>query len=88
MPPVTSNLRVQVLFFGRVRELAGLIEEVAEVPPGTTLASLFDRYSARYPKLASFRSSLVASRNEEFASWDTELADNDTISFLPPVSGG
>jgi sulfur-carrier protein len=88
MPPVTSNLRVQVLFFGRVRELTGSAEEVTEVPSGTTLASLFDRYAARFPKLAAFRSSLVASRNEEFVDWDTELSDNDTISFLPPVSGG
>jgi molybdopterin converting factor subunit 1 len=88
VPPVSSNLRVQVLFFGRVRELTGLAEEIAEVPSGTTLASLFDRYAARFPKLAAFRSSLVASRNEEFAPWDTRLSHQDTISFLPPVSGG
>jgi molybdopterin converting factor subunit 1 len=88
VPPVTSNLRVQVLFFGRVRELTGIVEDAAEVPSGTTLASLFDRYAARFPKLGEFRSSLVASRNEEFAAWDTQLSDNDTISFLPPVSGG
>ena len=88
VPSVTSNLRVQVLFFGRVRELTGLAEEAAEVPSGATLASLFQHYAARFPKLAAFRSSLVASRNEEFAAWDTRLSDNDTISFLPPVSGG
>ena len=88
MPPVSSNLRVQVLFFGRVRELTGLAEEIAEVPSGTTLASLFGLYAARFPKLAAFRSSLVASRNEEFAPWDTQLSNEDTISFLPPVSGG
>lgn len=88
VPPVTSNLRVHVLFFGRVRELTGLAEEVAEVPAGTTLVSLFEGYTTRFPKLAAFRSSLVASRNEEFAAWDAQLSDNDTISFLPPVSGG
>lgn len=77
-----------MLFFGRVRELTGLAEEIAEVPSGTTLASLFGLYAARFPKLAAFRSSLVASRNEEFSAWDTELSNQDTISFLPPVSGG
>lgn len=88
MPPVLPNLRIQVLFFGRVRELTGMAEDVAEVPSGTTLAILFDRYAARFPQLAPFRPSLVASRNQEFAAWDTPLSSNDTISFLPPVSGG
>lgn len=88
MPPVLPNLRVNVLFFGRVRELTGMAEDSVELPNGTTLAGLFDRYAARFPKLAAFRASLVASRNEEFASWDTPLVENDTIAFLPPVSGG
>jgi molybdopterin converting factor subunit 1 len=85
---VLPNLRVNVLFFGRVRELTGIAEEAVELPSGTTLADLFDRYASRFPKLAAFRASLVASRNQEFASWDTRLTEDDTIAFLPPVSGG
>jgi molybdopterin converting factor subunit 1 len=79
---------VKVLFFGRVRELAGHTEETAELPEGVTIADLFDRCARRFPPLASFRSSLVASRNQEFAAWDTKLADGDEVAFLPPVSGG
>jgi molybdopterin synthase sulfur carrier subunit len=88
MPAVLRNLRVTVLFFGRVRELTGLAEESLDMPAGATLADLFDRYTQRFPKLASFRASLVASQNEEFAPWDAPLAQHDTIAFLPPVSGG
>ena len=88
MPGVTSNLRVKVIFFGRIRELVGRSEEFEEVPEGATLADLFDRYAARYPRLAGFRSSLVASRNQEFAAWETPVASGDDIAFLPPVSGG
>jgi molybdopterin converting factor subunit 1 len=77
-----------VLFFGRVRELAGHTEETGELPEGATIADLFDRYVRRFPALAGFRSSLVASRNQEFAAWDTQLADGDEVAFLPPVSGG
>jgi len=88
VPSVLPDLRIQVLFFGRVRELTGIAEDAAEVPSGTTLAALFERYAARFPQLAPLRPSLVASRNEEFAPWDTPLSSNDTISFLPPVSGG
>jgi molybdopterin converting factor subunit 1 len=85
---VLPNLRVKVLFFGRVRELTAIKEESMEIPSGTTLEDLFARYADRFPKLAAFRASLVASRNQEFAPWDTCLAEDDTISFLPPVSGG
>lgn len=85
---VASKLTVKVLFFGRVRELTGIEEESIELPAGATLSELFDRYAARYPGLAAFRSSLVASRNQEFAAWDTQLSPGDDIAFLPPVSGG
>jgi molybdopterin synthase sulfur carrier subunit len=85
---VASKLTVKVLFFGRVRELTGLGEESVDVPAGATLSDLFDLYAARYPKLAPFRAALVASRNQEFAPWDTRLSPGDDIAFLPPVSGG
>jgi molybdopterin synthase catalytic subunit len=88
VPQVLPNLRVNVLFFGRVRELTGLTEEAAEVPRGATLADLFGLYAARFPQLAGLRASLVASRNQEFTSWDTCLSAEDDIAFLPPVSGG
>ena len=88
MLPVSPNLRVRVLFFGRVRELTGLTEEAVEVPEGATLSDLFGRYTERFPSLAGFRGSLVASRNQELASWDTRLCPGDDIAFLPPVSGG
>jgi molybdopterin synthase sulfur carrier subunit len=88
VPQALPNLRLKVLFFGRLRELTGIAEESLEIPNGTTLEDLFNRYSARFPNLAAFRASLVASRNEEFASWNAAVANNDTIAFLPPVSGG
>ena len=88
VPHVSSNLRVNVLFFGRVRELIGLTEEAVDLPAGATLADLFGLYTTRYPRLADFRSSLVASRNQEFAAWDTPLFCGDDVAFLPPVSGG
>jgi molybdopterin converting factor subunit 1 len=88
VPSVLPKLRVNVLFFGRVRELLAIDEESVEIANGATLADLFDLYAGRFPQLAAFRASLVASRNQEFAAWDTPLAGNDTIAFLPPVSGG
>jgi molybdopterin converting factor subunit 1 len=88
VPPVLPTLRVKILFFGRVRELVGLTEEIREIPEATTLHGLFQAYIDRFPRLADFRPSLVASRNQEFAAWNTPLANGDEVAFLPPVSGG
>ena len=88
MPSTPSTVRVKVLFFGRVKEIVGRSEDSVEIAPGTLIESLFRRYTENHPALAGFRSCLVASRNQEFATWTTPLAANDEIAFLPPVSGG
>lgn len=79
---------MKVLFFGRLKELTGHAEESTEVAVAATIEQLFARYAARHPELAKYRSSVVASRNHEFAAWDTPLRSGDEIAFLPPVSGG
>ena len=56
--------------------------------PGDTLASLFDRYAAQYPKIAAMRESIVLARNRELAQPTTALGNGDEVAFLPPVSGG
>jgi molybdopterin synthase sulfur carrier subunit len=88
MTQVSTRVRVKVLFFGRLRELIGKAEEAGEMPEGMTLAQVFERYASRHPKLAELRNSMVVSRNQEFAAWDTRIAEGDEIAFLPPVSGG
>ncbi len=79
---------MKVLFFGVLKDLVGKAEESVDVAPGTTLGSLFSRYSERYETLNTKRPSILFARNQEFAGADTVLADNDEVAFLPPVSGG
>jgi molybdopterin converting factor subunit 1 len=86
--PVTVSIHLKVLFFGRLREVVGASEETRDLPDGATLESVFGFYAQRHPELAKFRSSLVASRNQEFVPWETPVRSGDEIAFLPPVSGG
>jgi MoaE-MoaD fusion protein len=81
-------MRVRVLFFGQLKEIVGRGEEYAELADGARLEDLFARYGQRYPKLAGFRSSVVASVNQSLADWASPLAMGDEVAFLPPVSGG
>ena len=88
MAAVSPSLRVKVLFFGRLKEVVGHAEESIDLSDASTLEQLFAAYASRHPELAKYRSSVVASRNQEFACWDTPLRSGDEVAFLPPVSGG
>src|SRR5690348_8805138 len=81
-------MRVRVLFFGQLKEIVGRGEDYAELLDGALLEDLFASYGKRYPKLAGFRHSVVASVNQSFADWASPLAMGDEVAFLPPVSGG
>jgi MoaE-MoaD fusion protein len=81
-------MRVRVLFFGQLREITGVEQEEAELSEGARVQDLFERYGRRFPKLASFRASIAASVNQEYAAWRAPLASGDEVAFLPPVSGG
>jgi molybdopterin synthase sulfur carrier subunit len=85
---VSQTIRVSVLFFGRLKELVGHAEESLEIGEATTIEQLFGLYAAHLSELAKYRASVVASRNHEFAAWDTPLRTGDEVAFLPPVSGG
>src|SRR3989449_4041271 len=88
IPDRMVAMRVKVLFFGRLKEIVGRAEDDAEISEGARLEDLFARYGGRFPELANFRPSLVASVNQEFAVWNAPLAHGDEVAFLPPVSGG
>jgi molybdopterin synthase sulfur carrier subunit len=79
---------VKVLFFGRLKEIVGRTEDSVSPADAATIEQLFALYVAHNPELAKYRPSLVASRNQEFAAWNTTLDSGDEIAFLPPVSGG
>jgi molybdopterin synthase sulfur carrier subunit len=85
---VKPSIRVKVLFFGRLKEAVGAVEEFIELAPGSRIEDVFAGFVARRPELARYRSSLVASHNQEFAAWNTTLDSGDEVAFLPPVSGG
>ncbi len=88
MATVSQSVRVKVLFFGRLKDVVGQSEESWNLTNASTIEQLFAAYAARIPDLAKYRSSVVASRNQEFAAWDTQLHSGDEVAFLPPVSGG
>jgi molybdopterin synthase catalytic subunit len=83
-----APVRVKVLFFGVLRDIAGAGEDCLELPPDATLSTVFDHYARRHPRLGEMRSSVMLARNQQFARGSTPIEDGDEIALLPPVSGG
>ena len=81
-------VKVKVLFFGMLKDVAGRSQETLEVGPDATLNGVFEHYALLYPNMKQYRGSTVVAKNQEFCGGDTGLAEGDEIAFLPPVSGG
>lgn len=82
-------MRVKVLLFARLREIAGAAEIDVDLPAAqATIADVWSLLVARHPALAPHAASLSSARNAEYARPATTVADGDEVAFLPPVSGG
>jgi molybdopterin synthase catalytic subunit len=71
-----------------VKDITGMAEAEAEVPAGSTVETVFERYASQFPGLRDISKSLVLASNQRFVRRSTPVAEGDEIAFLPPVSGG
>jgi molybdopterin converting factor subunit 1 len=85
---VAVAVAVRVRFFARLREQAGAEIEALEVPPGSTLADVYDNLRRKHPALEPDRVAVRGAINQEFANWDAVVSQGDELAFIPPVSGG
>ena len=81
-------MRVKVLLFGQLRDLAGKSEEEVSLADGAKAADIAARYAKLSPKLAELMPSVALAVNQEYAAREKVLRDGDEVALLPPVSGG
>ena len=81
-------MRLNVLFFGMLKDLAGSASDALELPEGATVGDLLKLYESRIPKLRESLRSLAVAVNQQYAGPATELKAGDEVALLPPVSGG
>jgi molybdopterin converting factor subunit 1 len=81
-------MRVDVLYFQVLRELAGTPGETLQVSDGATAGDVAAAAIALHPRLAPMRPSMLLAVNEEWARADRAVSDGDVVALMPPVSGG
>lgn len=83
------SVRVQVLYFAAVRDLAAVAEEPLELPAHVNHVAEFVTFlEGHRPELRGRLESVRVAVNEEFADPSSPVRDGDVIALIPPVAGG
>jgi molybdopterin converting factor subunit 1 len=85
---MTQAVNIRVLFFGAARDAVEANELDLAVAAPATVSSAFQSLKTRFSSLERFGRSLLFAVNQEYATPETELKENDELAVFPPVSGG
>ena len=81
-------MRVQVLFFGMLRDLVGRSSDSLELREGSTVADVLSHYESRIPRIREVLPTIALSVNQHYSGPGAVLGPDDEVALLPPVSGG
>ncbi len=81
-------MKIKLRFFGQLKELTGTEEAEIQIKENTRVEDLIWLLGERYPNIREFLNHVSFSIDNEYASKDTVLADNNEVGLLPPISGG
>jgi molybdopterin converting factor subunit 1 len=88
MSSPARQVSIRVLFFGAARDAADSNEVELSLDAPATVQSAFQNLVRKFSDLERFGRSLLFAVNQEYATPDTVLNDNDELAVFPPVSGG
>ena len=83
-----TEIRVQVVYFGKAREVANASTEVRPLSSPANVKQLISDVMSAHPALAGIRQIVQILVNGRWASENEELKDGDRVAFVPPVGGG
>ena len=82
------RVNVRVLFFGAARDVVEANQLDLSLDAPATVSTAFQNLVSRFAPLERFGRSLLFAVNQEYATPDTQLKENDELAVFPPVSGG
>ena len=86
--PSRAQVSIRVLFFGAARDAVDANQLELSLAAPATVASAFAKLVESFPGLERFGRSLLFAVNQEYATRDTLLREDDELAVFPPVSGG
>jgi len=81
-------LKIKLLFFAVLRDIAGRSEDVIELPDGARAGDVWERLRGEHAVLRDYIQPPMIAVNESYVGADELLRDGDELDFIPPVAGG
>lgn len=84
-------MRLQIVYFARVREAVGVDGEQVEVEAGTDISELIDRLASqsdRHTAAFADRAKLRFALDQKMVRAGASLDDAKELAIFPPVTGG
>jgi MoaD family protein len=89
-------MNIEVMFFGKLRDVAGISKETVAAPDPTKLAGLISmlesKHGSKFAKeMAESKSLRILVNGREYqilSGMETPLKDNDSVVLLPYIEGG
>lgn len=81
-------ITIRVLFFGAARDVVDQNPLSLSFQGDATVSQAYQQLTEKFPGLERFGRSLLFAVNQEYATLDTDLKDDDELAIFPPVSGG
>jgi MoaE-MoaD fusion protein len=85
---LAGAMRVRVLFFGTLKDLAGRSSDSLDLPEQASVGDLLAHCASQMPRIQEAVTSLAVAVNQQYAGAETVLKPGDEVALLPPVSGG
>ena len=81
-----QTIEITVHYFAKLRDLTNKEKESIEIAIESTPKDIYKQLNEMYG--LPDNPNLKIAINDSFASWESELQDNDKLVFIPPVTGG
>ena len=81
-------MKIRLLYFAVLRDIAGTSTAEMDLPTGTRAADVWQRLRAQHRELSDYLKPPMVAVNEEYVSPEQLLHDGDELAFIPPVAGG
>jgi molybdopterin converting factor subunit 1 len=83
---------VQILFFGKARELLGLSSSKLALPGTLTHGALFSIVESKFPELKLLAGCFVLALDQDYLEPESielvRLQNGSELAVIPPISGG
>ncbi len=81
-------MRIQLLYFGMLKELFGVEQDAIELGAGASVATLLEGLQNRVAGIPAVWGTIAVAVNREYSTPARVLHEGDEVALLPPVSGG